>query len=414
MAVLLVAELSKAELLNYAVENGIVDINTITKQIEMNERKKYLEMHKYEIWQGEKDKKWYTYFPDDTKGRRLIKRASKESVESAIISYYKQHENELTIKQVFELWSEEKLEYKEIEKQSYDRYYTDFTRFFVNNKAFPNFSDKKIRFIDDEILEKFIKKTIVEMNLTEKAYGGMRILINGIFKYAKNHRYSQLSITNFMGDLNIPKRMFKQKVRDKKNGIYQEEEADRLVDYLKSQTQDLKALGILLTFETGVRVGELSSLKLEDFRKNSIHVQRTEIKYRNEDGKWTFSVQDFPKSNAGNRYIMINSNAVNTIHNINKARSDGEFLFSENGNRIKSSCFRRKLEVICKKLGIDYKSNHKIRATYGTMLIDGRVDDSIVAEQMGHVDIETTRKYYYYSNKDEEKRMEQVKSAVYY
>lgn len=49
------AELSKAELLNYAVENGIVDINTITKQIEMNERKKYLEMHKYEIWQGEKD-----------------------------------------------------------------------------------------------------------------------------------------------------------------------------------------------------------------------------------------------------------------------------------------------------------------------------------------------------------------------
>ena len=99
--------------------------------------------------------------------------------------------------------------------------------------------------------------------------------------------------------------------------------------YLKSQTQDLKALGILLTFETGVRVGELSSLKPEDFRKNSIHVQRTEIKYRNEDGKWTFSVQDFPKSNAGNRYIMINSNAVNTIHNINKARSDGEFFFQK-------------------------------------------------------------------------------------
>ena len=77
---------SKAELLNYAVENSIVDINTITKQIEMNERKKYLEMHQYEIWQGEKDKKWYTYFPDDAKGRRLIKRVSKESVENTILS----------------------------------------------------------------------------------------------------------------------------------------------------------------------------------------------------------------------------------------------------------------------------------------------------------------------------------------
>ena len=65
MVVLPVAELSKAELLNYAVENGIVDINTITKQIEMNERKKYLEMLNYDIWQGEKDNKWYTYLPDD-------------------------------------------------------------------------------------------------------------------------------------------------------------------------------------------------------------------------------------------------------------------------------------------------------------------------------------------------------------
>ena len=57
MVVLPVAELSKAELLNYAVENGIVDINTITKQIEMNERKKHLAMHQYEILQAEKHTK---------------------------------------------------------------------------------------------------------------------------------------------------------------------------------------------------------------------------------------------------------------------------------------------------------------------------------------------------------------------
>lgn len=57
-------KLSQTELLKLALEDGIVDINTITKQIEMNERKKYLEMHKYEIWQGEKDNKWYTYLPE--------------------------------------------------------------------------------------------------------------------------------------------------------------------------------------------------------------------------------------------------------------------------------------------------------------------------------------------------------------
>ncbi len=404
-------ELSDSDALKFAMENGMIDINTIHKQIEMNERKKYLEMHKYEIWEG-KNGLWYTYLPDDKKGRRLAKRASKDVIENAIISHYKQYEKEITIKSTFDLWINEKLEYREIEKQSYDRYHIDFDRFFVNNKVFPHFSDKRIKYIDSEILEKFIKKTIAEMELTEKAYSGMRILINGIFKYAKNHGYSDFSITNFMGDLSLPKRMFRQKIKDKKNGIYQEEEAERLVEHLRAQTNDLKALGILLTFETGVRIGELSSLKPEDFGKHSIHIQRTEIKYKDDNGKWTFSVQEFPKSNAGNRYIMINSNAINTIECINRIRYDGEFLFTENGKRIRSSCFRRKLELACKKLGIDYKSNHKIRATYGTMLIDGRVDDSIVAEQMGHVNIETTRKYYYFSNKREEKRREQICSAL--
>ena len=149
-------ELSNSEILQKAIADGIIDINTLGKQIEMNERKKYLDMHKYNIWQGEKDHKWYTYLPDHEKGRRLVKKSSEKELQNAIISYYKKAQNEPTIQMVFDLWSDEKLEYKEIEKQSYDRYHTDFDRFFVNNKVFPHFSDKKIRYIDDKSLEKLI------------------------------------------------------------------------------------------------------------------------------------------------------------------------------------------------------------------------------------------------------------------
>ena len=72
----------------------------------------------------------------------------------------------------------------------------------------------------------------------------------------------------------------------------------------------------------------------------------------------------------------------------------------------------QKLKQICEKLDIEYKSNHKIRKTYGTMLIDGGVDDSLVAEQMGHTDVATTRKYYYFSNKSEEKKRDQISKAI--
>ena len=55
---------------------------------------------------------------------------------------------------------------------------------------------------------------------------------------------------------------------------------------------------------------------------------------------------------------------------------------------------------------------HKIRKTYGTMLIDSGADDSTVMEQMGHSDITTTRKFYYFSNKSQAEKIEQVKRAI--
>jgi len=55
---------------------------------------------------------------------------------------------------------------------------------------------------------------------------------------------------------------------------------------------------------------------------------------------------------------------------------------------------------------------HKIRKTYGTTLIDGGADEAFIKTQMGHSDIETTRKYYYFSNKNDENRANQVEAAL--
>lgn len=405
-------DISDKELLNFAIENGIIDANTIRKQIEMNERKKFIEKHEHEIWQG-KNGLWYTYLPGGTKGRRLVKRKTKELIEDEMVKFYKSIENEPTIKQIFEMWADEKLRYGEIQKQSYDRYKTDFDRFFVNNEFFKHFSDRKIKYLSEDDLEEFIKISIAKMNLTQKAYSGLRTIVNGIFKYAKKKKYADISITNFIGDLDLSRRSFKKNIKDKENEVYQEAEIEKLTSYLRSNQEDIRCQGLLLIFESGVRIGELCGLKPEDIHDGYIHIQRTEVKYRDESDRWVMDVRDYPKSEAGDRYIIINENAVKTIENIESIRENGEYLFMENGKRIRSNGFRRKLERVCNTLGIKYKSNHKIRKTYGTMLIDSGVDESIVAEQMGHADISTTKKYYYFSNKSEEKKREQISRAVY-
>ena len=42
-------ELSGKELLNFAIENGIICVGDIQQKIEMNERNRYIENHNYSI-----------------------------------------------------------------------------------------------------------------------------------------------------------------------------------------------------------------------------------------------------------------------------------------------------------------------------------------------------------------------------
>lgn len=415
-----VQELSRGEMLNLAIENGIIDISTIKKKIEMNERKKYLEEHEFKKWKGA-DNKFYTYLPDqDSKrGKKLLKRTTEKDLDDAIIKFYKSKSEEPTVSAVFSMWISEKLEYGEIQKQSYDKYNNNYIRFF-DNEFYP-ISNIKIRYVDEEILEKFIKTVVSKLELTQKAYSDMRILINGIFKYAKRHGYSKISITNFMGDLELSKNMFKRIVKKKENEVFLEDEIPRIIEYLK-RNMDIRSLGLLLIFESGLRVGELSALKpcdimVENIKKNKIQkkyisVSRTEVKYKGEDGRWQCDVRDYPKTDAGIRNVIISDNAIDTISKIRRLNPFGEFLFMENGNRIRGNAFNKKLNRVCKDLNIHKRTAHKIRKTYGTTLIDNDVDDSIVAEMMGHKEIGTTKKYYYYSNKSDKTKIEQMERAL--
>lgn len=395
-------DLSDKELLNYALENGIIDRSTIQTKIEMNERKKYIEKHNYSIWQG-KDGKYYTYLPDEKskRGKKLVKRTSEKSLEDAIVSYYKSSNQEPTVESVFNMWLDDKLKYNEIAKQSYDKYKTNFKR-FCNS-----ISNKKIRYIDEDYLENYIKSTISEMNLTSKAYSDMRILIKGIFKYAKKHGFTNLSITNFLGDIDISQRSFKKVHKEPHNQVFCSDEEKQIENYILNERDTIIGLGILLSFNTGLRSGELAGLRWSDIKDNKIKVLSTEVRYKDDTGKYVFEVREFPKTDAGFREIILTKHAQDIIKRIKVLNPFNEFVFVKNGKRVKGQAFTRRLYTICDNLNLKRRSLHKARMTYSTKLIDGNVPESVIISQMGHTDIETTKRYYYYNNKTQEE-MENV------
>jgi len=393
------------DILRSAEALGIIDLDDIQVQIDMYEKKKYLEMHTNSIWQG-KNGYWYTTIPATQEhGRKMVRRLNKEDLEEVIVDHYRGKIKNPTIRTIFEEWITEKKQWEEINQTTVDRYKGDFERFF-GDTSFPNL---KIDIVTEDYLESLIKNNIVQKQLTSKGYSNMKTILIGIMKYAKRKKYTYFSVSAFFGDLQISKKAFRRP--EKKKQVFTEEEAEMVIEWLKEHPS-VANYGVLLVFQTGLREGELAALKYEDVDGCILNVRRQEVRYKDENGVMINEVVPYAKTEAGERGVILTDNALETIKKIRRLNPFGEYMMMQDGKKIHKISFNDYLYKACDALGIERRSMHKIRKTYGTMLIDSGADDSTVMEQMGHSDITTTRKFYYFSNKSQAEKIEQVKRAI--
>lgn len=348
--------------LQYALENGMIDVKYVQEQIALNKRKELIEKHPYSIWKG-KEGLWHTYLPDAEK-KRIHKRSStRQGIEDIVVDYWKEQMENPTVKDVYEQWITGKLSREEISVATKNRYDRKFS------ECMEVFGRRKIKSVSEYEIEDFILNIIHEKNLTAKGYSNLRTLIYGIFKLAKKKKYIDFSITEVISDMEISRKAFQRNQQPDEALVFSEEETDQIIQYIISSQLDLINLGLLLAFKTGVRPGELAALKKEDLLDRSVDVRRTEIHYQNEDG---------------------------------------ENVFMKNGKRIRTYSFTWRLKSICQKLDIPVRSLNKIRKTYGTILLDSGAEESFIISQMGHTDIKTTKNYYYKDRKSMRQKIEAI------
>ena len=393
--------LPNSELLKYALENGMIDIDTIQKQIEMNERKKYLEMHPFSVWE-DKNGIWHTYLPDEQKGRIPKKRNSRQEVEKIIVDYWRKEEENPTINEVFNEWNDRRLELKKISaathlrnKQYYERHYDVFGK-------------KRIRSIEpDEVID-FLEEQIPRFNLTAKSFSNIKGITKGFLKRAKKRKLISWNIEEELYDLDVSEVDFKKVIKEDYQEVFSEEEMPIVINYLIDNL-DTKNIGILLMFVTGIRIGELVTLKHEVFEDNYFKIRRTETRYLGEDGKYVYDVKEFPKSDVGVRNVVITNDYMWLYAKIKTLTPFGEYIFvNSKAERLTTNCIRRRLEKICEKLNIYHKSPHKIRKTYGTILLDNNIDQRFVVGQMGHSNVKVTENHYHRNRKSIDKKVELV------
>ena len=367
--------------MQYAIDNDMIDLSYMQDAIEMNKREELLKKHPYKIWEG-KNGKWYTYLPDDSKSRILIKRNTEKAIQDIVIDYWKEEAENPTVKEIYDEWINMKIKRNEIKTQTKNRYDRQF------NESCQLFGQHKIKSVTSYNIEDFMLNAISDHKLTVKGASNLRTIIRCIFKYAKKKGYVSFSISEILADMEISRKSYR---KTQKN----DEEFQKINQYVVTKNLDIKNLGILLVFYTGMRPGELAALQWTDIDDNIIHIQKMEERYERDDGTYCVQVRDFPKTEAGISHIIIPSDAIWIIKYIRRLNPFGKYIFEQKGKRITVSSFDRRIRTLCKNVGITEKSINKIRKTYATILLDEGIDESIIISQMGHTDIETTKRFYY-------------------
>lgn len=388
-------------MLKYIQNNDIIDLSYVQEMKEMAERDKYLQQHPYKIWQG-KDGKWRTYLPDETKanGRKLIKRTSEEDIKKEVARYYRKEAENPTIQEVFEEWNDRRLQLGKIAAPTHQR------NCQIYERHYEKLGKRRIRYVAPDEFSDFLEIQIAEHNLTAKAFSNLKTITRGFLKRAKKRKLIDWSPEEMLQDLDTSDSIFKRTIKEDDEVVFNEDELPRYIECLEDRL-DVVNLGILLMFLTGIRVGELVTLKFSDFDNNTIKIRRTETRVFIEKGKYDYRVKEFPKSQAGVRTVIVPEDYIWVVQKLKRCNPTQEYVFvNEKGKRMTTNVIRRRMERTCKQIHIKPKSPHKARRTFASILLDNNVDERMVIDLMGHTDIKCTEGYYHKNRRSIDRKKE--------
>ena len=391
--------LAKSDLLQFAIQSGIIDIDTIQKEMEMNERQKYLEMHSYKIW-VDKQGNWNTYLPDEKKGRIRKKKRTERELQNLIVEYWRGQVENPTINEVFTEWNNRRLELGKITAATHTRNRQYYERHFKQ------FGEQQIKQVESEDMIDFLEEQISEHDLTSKAFSNLKSITKGFLKRAKKLKLIDWNIEEALYDLDVSDADFKKVVKEDYQEVFDEEETNAMIEYLLHNL-DVKNMAIMLMFITGLRIGEVSALKPDVLEKDTLKVRRTETRWIDNKGHYVYEVVEHAKTNAGYREIVIPDMYASFYAKVRMLNPFGEYVFcNDKGERFSTVAIRRRLERVCKNAQVYRKSPHKIRKTYGTILMDNNVDRRFIINQMGHTDISCSENHYHRNRKSIERKKE--------
>ena len=222
----------------------------------------------------------------------------------------------------------------------------------------------------------------------EKAKARKLAAIRSMYKYFFNR---DMIVANTAAKVSTPKLHEKEIIRLENHEIsdiiYAAETGDGLSDHQKAYQKNTAVRDVALItlfLGTGIRISELVGLNTEDifFDNNSFVVTR-------KGGNRTILYFTDEVAEALKKWIAVRAEAKNV------KKSERALFVSLKGSRISV----RAVENLVKKYAriitpLKKITPHKLRSTFGTKLYKETGDIYVVADYLGHKDINTTKRHY--------------------
>ncbi len=180
--------------------------------------------------------------------------------------------------------------------------------------------------------------------------------------------------------------------------LLSEDEQKKLCTYLEDN-QSASNAGILLSYATGIRIGELCALKWSevDLEKRIITVKSTMQRIKDFGGvKSTKVITTSPKSGSSVREIPIPDFIVPLLE---RERSESDcYILTGTQKVAEPRTIQYRFKSILKRLNLKNVSFHSLRHMFATKCISLGFDIKTLSEILGHSSVEITLNRYVHSS----------------
>lgn len=293
-----------------------------------------------------------------------------------------------TIREIAAAWKEYKRPYV---KQSTMAAYV----LILENHILPTFGEDNS--LPEHSVQAFVLHKI-ESGLSTKSVKDILIVLKMVMKFGVKKEW----MTYYEWDIKYPPNS-ENKVLD----VLSVSNHRKILNHIQSHFTFM-GLGIYISLSTGLRIGEICSLKWSDINVTDgiLTVNRTieRIYIIEGEKKHTELVINTPKTKNSCCEIPMNKELLGMLKPLKKVVNDDYYILTNDERPIEPRTYRNYYKRLMEKLDIPKLKYHGLRHSFATRCIEVGCDYKTVSVLLGHSNISTTLNLYVHPNMEQKKR----------